>query len=78
MHAGAQSEQLLYNPPPKPKIQAPDYLVHIHTLSSQIRSRKVNLLHQLCMCLGHIVEGKHPPAEFEEEVRAEGDKGPEW
>lgn len=53
-------------------------LVDLHTLSPQISTRQINLLHELCVCLGDIVECEDAESELEEEVGAEGDKGPEW
>lgn len=53
-------------------------LVHVHPLAPQVLSRHVNLLHQLCVRGGDIVECEDAVAELEEEVCAEGDEGPEW
>ena len=54
------------------------YLVNVHALSPQVGPRQVDFLHELCMGFGDIVECKDTEAEFEEEVGAEGDEGPEW
>jgi hypothetical protein len=61
-------------PPPKPLL---DTLINIHTLSPQIRPRQINLLHKLRVRLGYIVECEDAVSEFEEEVCAEGNEGPE-
>lgn len=53
-------------------------LINIHTFGPQILPRQINLLHKLRMRLGHIIECEDAIAEFEEEVCAEGDEGPEW
>ena len=53
-------------------------LINVHTLSSQILPRQLNLLHELRMRLGHIVECEDAVSEIEEEECAEGDEGPEW
>jgi len=53
-------------------------LVHIHPLAPQVLSRHVNLLHQLCVRGGDIVEREDAVAELKEEICAEGDEGPEW
>jgi hypothetical protein len=53
------------------------YLVNLHTLSPQISPRQINLLHELCVCLGDIVECEYAEPEFEEQVGTEGDEGPE-
>jgi len=50
---------------------------NLHTLRSQILLRHLNFSHQFCMGGWHIIEGEDAVAEFEEEVRAKGDKGPE-
>lgn len=57
---------------------AQNLLINIHTLSSQICPRKINLLHKLRMRLWNIIEREHPKAEFEEQVSTEGNDGPEW
>jgi len=54
------------------------HLVNIYPQLPQICPRKLNLAHQLLMCSRHIVECEDAPAEFEEEIGAEGDEGPEW
>jgi hypothetical protein len=53
-------------------------LVHIYPLALQVLSRHVNLLHQLCVRRGDIVEREDAVAELEEEICAEGDESPEW
>jgi len=52
--------------------------IHIHALRPQICSRKINLFHKLRMRLGHIIESKHSPTEFEEQVCAKCNEGPKW
>lgn len=52
-------------------------LVDVDALAPQIRAREVDLLHQLGVGGGHVVEGEDAVAELEEEVGAEGDEGPE-
>lgn len=53
------------------------YLVDVHALGPQIRPRKINLLHEFCVCLGYIVEREDAVPELEKEVGTEGDKSPE-
>lgn len=53
-------------------------LINIDPLSPQIRPRHINLLHKLRMRLGHIVECQDAVSEFEQQVCAEGNEGPEW
>lgn len=52
--------------------------IHLHAFQSQLPPRHLNLLDQLRMRLGHIIERQHAPAKFEEEVSAKGDESPEW
>jgi hypothetical protein len=47
------------------------YLVDLHALCPQISPRQINLLHELCVCLGDIVECEDAESEFEEEIGAE-------
>ena len=51
--------------------------IHLNALYLQLYSRLLNLLHELCVCLGYIVECEDTVAEFEEEKCAERDEGPE-
>ncbi len=51
--------------------------IHLYTLLLQFRSRLINLLHKLRVCIGHVVEGEDAVAEFEKEEGTEGDEGPE-
>jgi hypothetical protein len=53
------------------------HLINTDPLGLQIRSRNLNLAHQFLVSLRHIVEGKDTVSEFEKEVCAEGDEGPE-
>lgn len=53
------------------------HLVNIHALCSQVRPRKINFLHEFCVCLWYIIECENAVSEFEEEVGAEGYEGPE-
>lgn len=46
-------------------------LINLDALSSQVRSGQINLLHELCMCLWNVVEGKNTVAKFEKEVGTE-------
>jgi hypothetical protein len=52
-------------------------LVYTHAQRTQLRLRLRDLLHQLVMRFGYIVEGGHAPAEPGEQVGAEGDEEPE-
>jgi hypothetical protein len=52
-------------------------LVHRNTPLAQIRSRLLNLFHQLLVRFGDIVERKDSIAEFGQKVCAEGYNGPE-
>jgi hypothetical protein len=52
-------------------------LVNIYALCPQIRPRKINLLHELCMRLWYIVECEDAVSEFEEKVGTEGHESPE-
>lgn len=51
--------------------------VHVDTDAPEVRLGQVNLGHQLLVGLGHVVERHDVPAEAEEQVRTEGDEGPE-
>ena len=53
------------------------HLINIHSLGPQISSGKINLLHELCMCLGYIVECEDSKSELEEKVGSEGNECPE-
>lgn len=53
------------------------YLVHVNAQLPQIDLGQLNLLHELLVRRGDIVEGEDAPAETEEEERAEGNEGPE-
>ena len=53
-------------------------LVDVDTQLAQILLGQVNLLHQLLVRLGNVVEGQNAPAQTEEERGAEGDESPEW
>lgn len=53
-------------------------LVDINTELAQVRLGQVNLLHQLLVRLGDVVEGQDAPAQAEEEQGTEADEGPEW
>lgn len=53
------------------------YLVDVDAPRPEVLLREVDLLHQLLVGLGHVVEGEDAPAEGEEEVGAEGDEDPE-
>jgi hypothetical protein len=50
---------------------------HIHALCPQFRTCLLYLSHQLLVRIWNVVEGKDSPAELEEEICAEGNKGPE-
>lgn len=50
---------------------------NINPLLPQIHFRLINLLHQFLIRVGNIVECEDSEAEFEEEVCAKGDEGPE-
>ena len=52
-------------------------LVHINAKSPQVRLGQFDLLHELLVRLGHVVEGEDAPAEAEEEECAERNEGPE-
>lgn len=56
---------------------SPSSSVHRNTQLAQLNLRRLDLAHQLLVRLGAVVEGQHAPAEAEEQVRAEGDEGPE-
>lgn len=52
-------------------------LIHLDALLLQIRSRQVNLPHQLAVRSGDVVECEHAVAELEKEVCAEGHERPD-
>lgn len=52
-------------------------LVHTHAQSAQVRAGQLNLLDQLFVRLGAVVEGQDAPAEAGQDVRTEGDDEPE-
>ena len=52
-------------------------LVHVNTKLPQVDLCHLNLLHQLLVRHGNIVERKDAPAETEEEHSAERNEGPE-
>lgn len=52
-------------------------LVDIDTELAKVDLGLVNLLHQLLVCIGNIVESKDAETEAEEEEGAKGDEGPE-
>lgn len=53
------------------------HLVNVNAQPPQIRLGHINLLHQLLVRGGDVVEGEDAPAEAEEEHSAKGDEGPE-
>lgn len=53
------------------------HLIHTNTLGLQIRPRSLNLPHQFLVSLRHIIKSEDAISEFEKEVRAEGNEGPE-
>lgn len=53
-------------------------LVHVNAKLPKIDLGQLNLLHQLLVRCGNIVESEDAPAKTEEEERAEGNEGPEW
>jgi hypothetical protein len=53
------------------------HLINTNPLRLQFRSRSLNLTHQFLISLWHIVESQDTVSEFEKEVCAEGDEGPE-
>lgn len=55
----------------------PTHLINIHAHLPEICPRKLNLPHQLLIRHRHIIEREHPPAQLEQQIRAEGDEGPE-
>lgn len=55
----------------------PPALVHRDAQLSQLDLGRLDLAHQFVVGLGHVIEGQHAPAEADEEVRAEGNEGPE-
>lgn len=61
---------LHFSQPATPSVQG-------NTPLSQIRSRLLDLFHQLFVCFRDIVEGEHAVSEFRQKVSAEGHKGPE-
>lgn len=52
-------------------------LVDVDTELAKVNFGQVNLLHQLFVCIGNIVEGKDAETEAEKEEGAKGDEGPE-
>ncbi len=48
-------------------------LINIDIVGTQLSSRLFNLLHQLLVRSGHVVEGEDAVAESEEEICAKGD-----
>lgn len=52
-------------------------LVHTHAESAQVRAGQLNLLDQLLVRLGAVVESHDAPAEAGQDVRAEDDDEPE-
>jgi hypothetical protein len=52
-------------------------LVHVNAKLPEVDLGQLNLLHQLLVRRGNIVEGKDAPAETEEEECAERNEGPE-
>jgi hypothetical protein len=52
-------------------------LAHVHPLGLEVDSSLLNLLLDLLVRFWHVVEGEDAVAEFEEEVCAEGNEGPE-
>lgn len=53
------------------------YLVDIDTELAQVHLGLVNLVHELLVRLGDVVESKDTEAETEEEEGTKGDEGPE-
>jgi hypothetical protein len=51
--------------------------VQSDTPLSQVRSRLLDLFHQLFVCFRDIVEREHAVSEFRQKVSAEGDESPE-
>lgn len=50
--------------------------VNVDTQLAQVDLGHVNLLHELLVRVGHVVEGEDAEAEAEEEDGAKGDEGP--
>lgn len=65
-----------FNPAPR-ECTAAALLVHVDAKSPQVRLGQFDLLHELLVRLGHVVEGEDAPAEAEEEECAERYEGPE-
>lgn len=57
--------------------QSQSTLVHRHAERAQFRLGQLNLLHELLVRRGDVVEGEDAPAEAEEQQGAEADERPE-